>query len=307
MSIGRPTVQRRFSGRLTRRGVPGPENGRNVRGRPPYRLHWRWCSLVFTFPHAVAYASSGTVAMTVTCRVPGCGRELKRALGERRHVAAMHAPLLPAVNTICIESGDDDQAGSSRMRERDTTGGEEGALVGTVVGLESEVFLEIARAVTAPCDSPRRARARRKAPVQGARRVRRAGHAYPHRRRRRGRRAQCGAAASSDAADDECSSTAVPAEEGVGSRASNCASDGPPVPPVPPRTADRSLCHQVFELYERFEDDARATPGFPVAPGGGGGPEGSAPWTKDGRWHVFVDACTAINGFALSQTGLKRQ
>lgn len=269
-----------------------------------YGLLWHWCSLRFTFTHDVLYASWGTVAMTVTCRVPGCGRVLKSVLGERRHFTAMHAPVLPAVNTICVESDDNQQGSTSRMREGNTTEGEERGRVGTAIRLESEVFLELARAVTAPCDSPRRARARRTAPTERARLARRGGRAYQPRGPRRGRRARRDTAAPSDAADDECSSTAAPAEEGAGSSASECASDGLP---VPPRVADRALCDEVFKRYERFGDEARAVPAFPVAPGGGGGPEGSAPWTKDGLWHVFVDACTAGNGFGLSQKGLKRQ
>lgn len=67
------------------------------------------------------------------------------------------------------------------------------------------------------------------------------------------------------------------------------------------------MCDKVFRLYERYGDSARATPAFPVPPGGEGGAEGSAPWTKDGLWHVFVNACTASNGFGLSQKGLRAQ
>lgn len=51
----------------------------------------------------------------------------------------------------------------------------------------------------------------------------------------------------------------------------------------------------------------RATTAFPVPAGVTDGPEGAAAWNKKGLWHVFVNACTARNGFGLSQRGLRRQ
>lgn len=102
-----------------------------------------------------------TFVMPVVCRAPGCGRELRRALGERRHVAATHGvSLLPAVKTTCVESEDEQDARGDGVRRSEGLFLGAGEGIGDVVGLESPVFLELARAVTTPSESPRRRRAR---------------------------------------------------------------------------------------------------------------------------------------------------
>jgi len=50
--------------------------------------------------------------MSSLCWVPGCGRLLKTALGEQRHVTVVHAKIAPGrsapppIRTFCIESDD---------------------------------------------------------------------------------------------------------------------------------------------------------------------------------------------------------
>lgn len=255
--------------------------------------------------------------MRVVCRVPGCNRELANALGESRHVSAMHPtttlppvqPVAPVVNTVCIESGDEqDATGTLRMECGVSVGGSDGGSgIGNVVGLESEVFLALAKTVTAPFDaSTRRGGTRRGAPPESARRARLGGHSRS-RASRRGRRASRHRAPAAGSAEDDgytADATGDEISEPPGGRVDGGTGEAGEGSPW---GGDSAMCNQVFQLYERYGDSTRATTAFPVPPGGKGDAEGSAPWTKDGLWHVFVNACTASNGFGLSQNGLRAQ
>lgn len=80
--------------------------------------------------------------MGVVCRVPGCRRLLKKALGVQRHDSAMlsgsdAAPLPPCISIICIESGDEVEESGKPVPVFGASGGVSGGCVGVVVALHS--------------------------------------------------------------------------------------------------------------------------------------------------------------------------
>ena len=186
-----------------------------------------------------------------------------------------------------------------------------------VVGLESEVFLELARAITAPASppkpSPRRGRARRGAPSESTRRARRADAQNRHRRRARRRGNTAGANPTDGSVGDNEDTTgevhAAARGHGRGSGAGGGGvrdEDGGTEAQSPGAGGDRGLCEQVFDHYERFGDARRATTAFPPLEGGGGSGGGRAPWLSEDLWHVFTFACTSGGGCGLSQQELRR-
>lgn len=252
--------------------------------------------------------------MFVPCRVPGCGRALRSVLGEVRHVAVVQGPQ-PRLSTVCIESDEvaevndiitacvesDEEAEGTLQEVRESSERDGSAVrvggVGNVTGLDSDVFFELLRVATAPPPA-RPGQARRSVPSSQARRSRGGGHARRRRGARRHSRASSSTVAGSEAGDEEGPSTAT---------ASGAVPDVTDAPSGRGAPSRRGVCDDVFEYYERFGDVERATTAFPVPAGGTDGPERAAPWNKKGLWHVFVNACTASNGFGLSQQGLRRQ
>jgi len=124
-------------------------------------------------------------SMGFPCQASDCGRCFSGCLGQHRHTAHVnHAQTstgCETINAICVESEESDEPGgragtdisiesdesndptvargtasmTGTVAEADTcsSGSAEGAQ--DVVGLESEVFLELARAMTAPAPPPK--------------------------------------------------------------------------------------------------------------------------------------------------------
>jgi len=115
--------------------------------------------------------------MSFLCGVPGCGRLLKTALREQRHVPVVHAcnaprNSAPPIRTLCVESEDGAVARAAAMGigvydnhpglDGTSTGGTDpsGSCV-RVVELEAPFILELSRALKTHPPSPLRARTRR--------------------------------------------------------------------------------------------------------------------------------------------------
>ena len=145
---------------------------------------------VWVFPTETDCSHVSETGMSFLCRVPGCGRLLKTALGEQRHVTVVHARNAPSnaappLRTYCVESDDGPVATAAALArdvhdptpgldETDPGGTNPGGSGVHVVELEAPVFLELSRTLTAHPPSPRRGRTRRRAPSERAKQVRRA-------------------------------------------------------------------------------------------------------------------------------------
>jgi len=147
----------------------------------------------------LSHACLLAVGMSVQCRVEGCGRWLRSFLGERRHVLHVHPGASelenPPIDTICIESDEPDEPESHGAAVEGTATEAGTGTVGVrgVLGLESEVFLELARTLTRrpppfPPSPRRRGRVRRGTPSERPRRARRTDADAQKRRRRNGSR-----------------------------------------------------------------------------------------------------------------------
>ena len=237
------------------------------------------------------------VSMGFPCQASDCGRQFSGCLGQLRHTAHEHhaqtSTGCETINAICVESEESHEPGgravtafciesdesndptvargtaatTGTVAEADTcsAGGAEG--VRDVVGLESEVFLELARAMTAPAPppkpSPRRGRARRSAPFESSRRSRRAGAQNRHRGHRR-RNAVGGANPAAGAVGDNEDSVGEVVDGAYGrgdargralGRGRGCGEGGEGVKEDGSGTeaqgteaaCDRDLCEQVFD------------------------------------------------------------
>jgi len=123
------------------------------------------------------------VAMGIPCRFV-CGRILATVLGEQRNASHVHraqkgSPVLSPpgrISAICVDSEDSDTVTSTRTTNKwagcDTALKEDG--VRHVLGMESQVFMELSRMMTAPPPSQtRRCHDRRSALSERAMRSRR--------------------------------------------------------------------------------------------------------------------------------------
>jgi len=266
----------------------------------------------------------GTFPAMFPCRVPGCGRALRSLAGESVPVSAMHSTDAPVelepspIHTLCVDSEYNDVVMVEHLCDAFMLGSDAGAeanlslsaaspaggAVRTVVGLPSEVFLELSRALTAHPPSTRSANAQRKQPSNSERRARCAIGKARGRRRRRRRGGREGGAVK-----DERHS----GEEGSQQRRV----DGATTPSTSNRDAraasdaeleggdDRDQCDDVFKRYERFGDARKATEAFPQQQGRwerrGRQHE---PWTHDELWHVLVRACNGGGVGDMSQNEL---
>jgi len=239
------------------------------------------------------------------CRVPGCGRMLRSAIGESRHFSALHCRDLPLVNpstvpvnTRCIEidddrplshgqDDDDPKLGDQDAHTSHPSGPSDGPVgeVGTVQALPSDVFLELARTLTR---GRRRGRSRQGQPSTQARRARQADGRHRGQPRRRHRRALkrtvgagCTGPEDGGAIDASGEPSCIPASGGkatgvesstIGAgrwSASDSGSD------KDDGDHDRRLCDDVFARYERFGEADQSTLAFPLSGGGracGGNP-----------------------------------
>ena len=256
--------------------------------------------------------------MGTPCR-RGCGRTLASVLGERSHASRMHGAQQPTeqpaaghVCTVCIESDDSIDSTGEVPGTGEVAGSNpvpRDAGVRHVLGLESQVFLELARTMTAPPPSqPRRGRARRGAPSESARRSRRAvAQNHQQRRHRRSRRGRGGPSQPDGSVGDDEESGSDSAPRRGGGATGGGAAAGEPGPGGSPTGGDpdRELCEDVFDFYERFGDARRATTAFPPYEGKGTG-DRSSPWLQDDLWPVFTFACTSRAGGGMSQKELRR-
>jgi len=148
-----------------------------------------------TCPTHACQLCCNSQGMSVQCRVAGCGLWLRSPLGEHRHVLHVYPGVsdleIHSIDTICMESDESEEPEShdAAVEVTATAAGTGTVGVQGVLGLDSEVCLDLARNMTRrPPPSPpsprRRGRGLRGMPSERDRNASRSDTDAQYRRRR---------------------------------------------------------------------------------------------------------------------------